>query len=332
MRIPSISLLALLAACHSADRASAEGVTLPSAPVLNVTPATWQVEVLALPSGHDRGVAYAIANNNRIAGYAETPAGIRTAVKWDNGAPVLAPVPGSIQSVAHDINVSGVMVGYAVGATTRWPVRWIGNQTQSLATGGVRGEARSVNDGNVAVGFLTQPSGAPSPARWAADGTLSNLQLPAGFSGGEAHSINNSGDIVGFVIAPNGDRRAFEWIRASGGKFLGPVWTTAIANNVSGTATGEYRSPQVAVRYGATGMTSFGADSYATAISDRERIALSIKLLPYTWRSGVLVELPSIASADLGRPYGVNACGTHVGLFMFPSKLVPARWYRGVCD
>jgi len=74
------------------------------------------------------------------------------------------------------------------------PVWWDGNRVQRIPVGGT-GEAKGVNDSGVVVG------GSGSVAWAYADGKLTELPLPDGYTSAEANAINDRGQVTGVVFA-----------------------------------------------------------------------------------------------------------------------------------
>lgn len=115
----------------------------------------------------------------------------------------LGSLPGHAESIAHDANEFGVVVGASYTADGETAVAWIGGEIVPLDPSGqfVRSHASAVNGLGQVVGTGTRPGGSSTGFLWQ-DGLLwtvdAILDPAAGIHGfSAAHGINNHGDIAG---------------------------------------------------------------------------------------------------------------------------------------
>ncbi|MEV0070089.1 hypothetical protein [Amycolatopsis sp. NPDC050768] len=112
----------------------------------------------------------------------------------------LAPRAGDTYTGIEAINDHGTVVGESYPRETRilyHPMKWsaAGEATALPTLGGALGQAVAVNQADVVVGVADDAQGAQRAARWAADGTVTELATPG--VGGGADAISDTGRIVG---------------------------------------------------------------------------------------------------------------------------------------
>ncbi|QYN23369.1 hypothetical protein [Amycolatopsis sp. DSM 110486] len=112
----------------------------------------------------------------------------------------LAPRAGDTYTGIEAINDRGTVVGESYPRETRilyHPMKWstTGEATALPTLGGALGQAVAVNQADVVVGVADDGQGAQRAARWAADGTVTELATSG--VGGGADAISDTGRIVG---------------------------------------------------------------------------------------------------------------------------------------
>jgi hypothetical protein len=128
-----------------------------------------------------------------------------------NPSPTVAPGPctvaplalprGAVDGAVNTGSPNGrYLAGYATTSTDPgMPVWWDGNKVQRIPVSGT-GEAKGVNDSGVVVGGT-------GGVAWAyANGRLTELPVPKGYTSAEANAINARGQVTGVAFA--GDRVA----------------------------------------------------------------------------------------------------------------------------
>ncbi|MFJ6775892.1 hypothetical protein ACIQOV_33870 [Kitasatospora sp. NPDC091257] len=136
---------------------------------------------------------------------------VPTAAAADPGAPLptphLLPLPANAAplSSVYDLNNAGDILGETylnipnrfAPRALRWNAHRSGVTTLEPLPGEVATRPGSLNAAGVAVGVSFATLTDNHPVRWAADGTPTALELPAGARGGSASRINNAGVVIG---------------------------------------------------------------------------------------------------------------------------------------
>ncbi|MEJ3745348.1 hypothetical protein WEI85_18900 [Actinomycetes bacterium KLBMP 9797] len=96
----------------------------------------------------------------------------------------------------------GYLAGFSsVGGSPPTPLRWDGTRAEPIGVAG-SGEAQGVNDDGVVVG--NGQSAAGRSFAWAyANGTVTELPIPTGWTGAEANAVNARGDVAGTLFGPD---------------------------------------------------------------------------------------------------------------------------------
>ncbi|MFF4410527.1 hypothetical protein [Streptomyces sp. NPDC001404] len=163
-----------------------------------------------------------------------------TGASADVGADLPLP-PGATSSYAAAINDNGVIVGYTDGPNNRMsPVRWNADLTPAtlppLLPGDPTGYVEAVSDDGTAAGY----SGG-HPARWAPDGTVTQLQPLPGDTSTIFRAMSRTGIAVG-ESELGGTYHAVKW-RPDGqavqlAPLKGDTAALALSVNSSGTVAG----------------------------------------------------------------------------------------------
>ena len=173
---------------------------------------------LQLPAGWTRGTPYAMNDQGQIVGEGRY-GGEDRAFLWDDGEMILLDVlPGHSRSVAHDINNSGVIVGWSWAYDAlRRAVAWVDGEIIDLGDE-IEGWAYAINDEGTIVGN-SNPEGPEAYHAMIGDITGWKLDLGANWPGldSSARGINEEGIVVGTAtIGPGeegfcGATDAFMW-------------------------------------------------------------------------------------------------------------------------
>ena len=192
-----------------------------------------------------------------------TPAPVRPAVAASTpAAKPAAPCVVERLDLPPGAKAGGVNTGspsgrYLAGFTSNasdpgTPVRWDGGKAQAIRVPGT-GEAQGVNDKGVVVGEGQAPGG--RMYAWAyADGKVTELRLPAGYTGAEARGINATGQVTGVLFA--GDRTAagvWDSIGKTARVLDAPEDAMAFGISDSGVVVGGLRGGGAAYRWDAGG-------------------------------------------------------------------------------
>ena len=187
----------------------------------------FQTRALALPidPGSDYSTAFDINDFGDIAGYANTPTGLRAFKSHRNTDYIeLGPLPGDTSSAAFGISQNGTVVGYSSGPSGTRAVTWNpGGIVRPLpALSGANGSrASGINNPGDVVGVSETPSG-PRATLWDRRGTVRDLGTLPGHGVSEALSINESGDVVG-SSGNLQQRRAVLWTQGGAIRNLGTL-------------------------------------------------------------------------------------------------------------
>ena len=198
MRYSHVLATLLLAACAADGTAPVAPEFAGGKPTSPPAPAT--VVVL----GGSGSTAEAINDQRQIVG---NGGGSNLAYVWHQGVFArLAALPGAGESMALDINSSGVIVGISGGQAVRWiPIGGAYGAAEALLPPGSPGsEAWTINDAGMIGGAVGGRAFV-----WV-DGTVTDLDALEG-SGTYADGINDAGTVVGGQTTPN---RA--WVRYPG--------------------------------------------------------------------------------------------------------------------
>ncbi len=218
---------------------------------------------------------------------------------------LLAPPPGGVSSGAHDINASGIVVGWfstSDGRTAgfRWtPSTPAGDTGSAVPLGAFPGcntscnaEPLRINAHGHAVGYARGASGENRAVLWPASGTSPiDLGLPPGYTDAVAQDINDAGVVVGKSLALGMPTVAFRWTPSVPNGTTGTIEvlpglsgalnSTAQAINNAGTVVGQSTLPLPsgghAVRWASSTATDleYGAgyvSSRATAVNTSGKI------------------------------------------------------------
>ena len=188
----------------------------------------FQTRALALPidPGSDYSTAFDINDFGDIAGYANTPTGLRAFKSHRNTDYIeLGPLPGDTSSAAFGISQNGTVVGYSSGPTGTRAVNWNpGGVVGPLpALSGANGSrALAINDTGDVVGVSEMSSG-PRATLWVAPrSSARDLGTLPGHGVSEALSISESGDVVG-SSGNLQQRRAVLWAQGGTIRDLGTL-------------------------------------------------------------------------------------------------------------
>ncbi|MBM7774408.1 putative HAF family extracellular repeat protein [Actinokineospora baliensis] len=137
----------------------------------NGRPVRWgcdgTVTELATPRG--KGFAAGITDDGAVAGRAEVADFTQHAVKWDQQGAItdLGPLPGSLHSVAADLNRSGTVIGWGGEGSASWAMVWAGNAETLPALAGTRdSRATAITDSGYVLGEAAVVSGVPRAVLW----------------------------------------------------------------------------------------------------------------------------------------------------------------------
>ncbi|XVS63549.1 hypothetical protein ACQPYE_35650 [Actinosynnema sp. CA-299493] len=186
-----------------------------------------------LPGVGDATEATVIDDGGAVAGLAYSGTG-RRAVRWDDDVLTdLGAVPGSTYLDLRAISGRFVIGTYQAEDRTSFSVRWDGTSQAHAAAAG------ALNALDADGGAFGRVGG--TPVRWAADGGVTTMALPAGFTAGEVARVNDRGTAAGVAIG--GTYRPLRW-SPSGEVTLLPVpaGTHGFAQGVNdrGVVVGEF--------------------------------------------------------------------------------------------
>ena len=193
--------------------------------------------VLPGPADSTGTEATAVDDEGRVAGLAHTAAG-RRAVRWDDDVLTdLGTVPGSGYLDVRAVNGRFAIGMYQTEDRTSFPVRWDG--TASAYPPAAPGQFGNLNALDVDGTAFGRVGG--KPVRWAADGGITTMALPTGFTAGEVARVNDRGTAAGVAIGST--YRPVRW-SPSGGVALLPVPAGthgfALGVNDRGVVVGEF--------------------------------------------------------------------------------------------
>jgi uncharacterized membrane protein len=246
----------------------------------------WQqgkLKALPLLSGWPGAFGFGINDRDQVVGTANKMDSngnyLQTAVLWDHGQPVnLGTLQPDWNSVAFDVNISGVVVGLSapVNATFNTPIVWYGGTMQvlPLLPGFKGGLAYQIN----ALGVIAGRQGSDTsliPCIWYWNGTGYTAVNLGSLGGdyGEAFSINNRNQTVGYSFYPlDNNFSGFLWDSKHGLQALPllPQDTDALPYNINdlGQIVGD----------------SFAFDSSGNFVSQRSAI----------WEKGTVTDLQTL--------------------------------------
>lgn len=260
--------------------------------------------------GFEYSIAYALNNNNEVVGYSEDPDqfGLRSATRWDNGRLTDLGVEMNAigQSVARDINDSGVIVGAAQitpGIFSKGFVYDPSEGTQVAGTLHMGGSNLGINNLGTIVGhsfFFGDPDRASIGLPDGRGGYITEDLGPSGFEFSIATAINDTGTIVGHTTA--GAETGWQAAIFSP-DFSDSPDTPFLLGTLDGLATSEANDVNnngMVVGW-STDSTGTGLDSHAWA-----------------WSGGVMYDLNDMLNGDspftlLVEATGVNDNGDIVG-------------------
>lgn len=179
--------------------------------------------------------AAAIDEHGTIAGIAYSGEG-RRAVRWDDGVLTdLGGVPGSTYLGVSAVNGRFVVGGYQTEDRTSFAVRWDGGAA-AYPPGDRSSTLLAVGADGTAFGRV-----GGAPVRWAADGGITTMALPAGFTAGEVAVVNGHGTAAG--VATGRTYRPLRWSPSGEVSLLPvPAGTHGFALDVNdrGVVVGEF--------------------------------------------------------------------------------------------
>ncbi len=182
--------------------------------------------------------ATAIDEAGVIAGTATTADDLVHHVRWDDGVlTVLGVVPDATYSSVVAVNGRYVVGGIQRGDRTGFGLRWDGSAPSEVPTPtGHHSTLLAVDAEGTAFGQVRG-----QPVRWAADGTVSTMALPAGYGAGEVLELNDRGVAAGTAISRY--NRPIRWSSAGEVTLLPvPSGTYGFAQGINGhgVVVGEY--------------------------------------------------------------------------------------------
>ncbi|MBO0883651.1 MAG: hypothetical protein J2P17_25615 [Mycobacterium sp.] len=138
-------------------------------------------------------------------------------IVWHNGALHLGARLSDVAADPRAVNSHGVVVGSRQSADHTQAFALVYGQFVALAApSGASAEAVAINDaGEVAGGLVNEWGFMQRALRWSADGTVSELATPSGFSFAQATSIDDDGTVLGIVTndpAMYTDARLVVWL------------------------------------------------------------------------------------------------------------------------
>jgi probable HAF family extracellular repeat protein len=262
--------------------------------------------------GHETSVAYAIAEDGRVAGTSADETQVSRAVLLDADGELRDLGADGERSFAWDVSADGTVVGIVrlAGPTPQedGPMRAVvwtdGVPTELPTLGGDQAQALAINAAGVVVGAATSEPGLDAPftaCRWA-DGEAEGLGTLGGYSvandvGGQGWIVGGSGIEVdgkpGSVVAPGA--RAVLW---RDGELidlgtLGGDISQARALNEAGQIAG----------YSTTGpdQTFPGPGMHA-----------------FLWEDGTLTDLGTLPGSETSLAFAINEAGQVVGTSLSP--------------
>ena len=169
----------------------------------------------------------------------------------------LAHPPGADRTQASAINDHGVAVGASGDSALSWQhaVRWdLGGVATDL---GVLGDdwlssASGINASGVVVGSSTTANWITRPVRWSADGTISEMDRPVGYTTAYPEAINEAGLAAGYG-GGSGRSRALKWAADGTVVELEPLpggYTVSMAEGIGhdGTVVGNSQGGGLRIR------------------------------------------------------------------------------------
>lgn len=160
---------------------------------------TWRAGEVATLAGHrdDVSTAATAVAGSWIAGTRRRHGAPAQACLWANGALVGLDSSGVPGSVAHDVNLHGVVVGEMTNAAGRTRAcRWTDGRLRDLGTlGGRSSVARAINDHGVIVGEAETIDGDRHACAWVS-GDIWDLGTLGGTTSA-ACAVNDDGTVVG---------------------------------------------------------------------------------------------------------------------------------------
>lgn len=347
-----------LAACNGDEPTAPTDATAPTALESSKIQAAYTVRALVIPNNALVGEGSDINDAGVVAGWYQINQ-TWTAVRWTTPtqALTLGTLPGYPSALAKGINNAGTIVGYVAkqsfNGSRAFTWSSAGGMKALQGLGGTGGIAFAINNSGIAVGEVSLPNEAIHAVKWSANGVVTDINPPgAGFS--EATAINDAGDITGHVFPAGGNgEHAWLW-RANGTQqdlgTLGGQRAFAYginsAVNIVGWSNQTPPKPDIAFRWNqANGMkpiTSFGPNSQALGISDRNRVVglqiINAGVVGLTLFGGAKTVLPDLAQKGFpfSGPTAVNTCGNITGSSLSPrptnGNSVPAIWTKTGCD
>ena len=347
--IPVLALIFALA-CQSDAPSSITAADPQLASARNVVPSYTSTNLGALP-GDNSSRANGVNDAGEVAGYSCCSPGSHAFVRIGSA---LTALPGdNANALAISNGTPRYVAGWA-GAPSQ-PVRWTitagaASQPAYLQLGeATYGAARGVNDAGQTVG-----SAGDQAAMWDADGLLTIVPTPTGFTRGEGRGINSAGHAVFVFSRPDPswpDGIAVGYLRLATGEMiqLGPVGgngisyanalTPVTAGNTVLIAGSSYASPSTsrAVRWTvdlgqqAIVRTELRSEtSHAVGISDAgaatgfiEGPTNSLKSNAFRWDGSQLLSLNPPKSGKEGKGWAISPNGQYVAgeAYVQPSRV-----------
>jgi hypothetical protein len=337
-RLPVLVSIVVFVGCSSDAPSGPAQRTLDSQALLFPPPPAfywYYVQGLPIPAGFAHAEPRAINDAGTIVGTAYTSQLVRSPVRWSGGTVQILALPsGFSEGTASDVNASGIAVGSARTGTVWHPVKYGPNGGFLLASSGYSGGgANGVNDAGEVVGFVTS-AGQTYAARWSATGVLTVYGATTGYMS----DVNGSNDAAGFrrvgaidqptIWKANGAMQTLPSPGVAGGTAVD------VADDGTAAIVGGWSAGWSAAPYGALNPAWVNGDVFA--ISNKRRlVGVQNATSPLTMLSTAATPtvLPLLAGSTSGYAYGVNTCGTVVGISIDASWIVqPVKWSRLVCD
>lgn len=289
------------------------------------TPGRWVITDLGTLGGSGSD-AYSINDRGQIVGSAETKAGRRHAVLWENGKVRDLGTLGGPNSQAVSINSRGQIVGVsdtkAKGELAeRWghAFLWENGKMRDLGVG--PGRVLAINNRGQILGlrFVGKPLPEVQAYLWQ-NGRITRLGS-LGCCGLEPVALNERGQVIGAYTDVDGEtgegnQRAFLWQNGKA-RDLGALsgeWSEAIAINERGQVVG--KSDFQAFLWQNGKMRHLGGDSTeADDINERGQIvgyAVAGQVRGFLWQNGKITYLGTLGGSDT-RAYSINERDQIVG-------------------
>jgi probable HAF family extracellular repeat protein len=240
-----------------------------------------------LPSNQGQSYALGLNSQGQVVGWSSYSFGSSPhAFLYSNGVlQDLGTLPLATQSVAHDFNTAGQVVGDSGG----FPIIYNGSMTKLFNAGAT---ALGINDANQVVGNMTV--GFVSHAFLYGGGTVTDLnsQVGGGSTGSMATGINGGGQVIG---------------QSSGGAYL---WTPTTPQGTTGTIV------NLGSLLGSSISSAWGINDLGSAVGSFNNSQGNAHAFSYI--SGTVNDLGTLGGLT-STAYGINDAGQIVGTSVFVS-------------